>query len=237
MTWWRGANCTPNIEVTESNDSCSNGSASASPCAHSISSPVASARTCATSSSSETRSRPTTRAPCYAACRATLPLPVATSRTRAPGRTCAAVIASRTGSSAMWRATAGSSQAAQVVRCASLTRHGGHGGSFGGGVQLVGLRWPRCVSSWTRRFRAAAGEWVVWLLLRSASRQAESRRVVCRGSYACAVPATQFGNGRGRQRRQPGAAAASAGVGTSWRWIRLLVDAERGVRRASFIRM
>ena len=71
--------------MTTSNDASSNGSRSASASAHSSSTPAAFARARPASNSSGVRSLATTSAPRCAAGIAALPVPDATSSTRAPG--------------------------------------------------------------------------------------------------------------------------------------------------------
>src|SRR5439155_13180173 len=79
VTSWRGANMQPKVESTTSKLSSSNGSSSASPCTHSISTPASAASARAASKSSGVRSTPTTVAPACAALKAALPVPQATS--------------------------------------------------------------------------------------------------------------------------------------------------------------
>ena len=83
--WWWGANITPIVDITTSNDPSANGRFSASASAHSSSSPSASARRRPSASSSGVRSLAVTFAPRAAAGSAALPVPEATSSTVVPG--------------------------------------------------------------------------------------------------------------------------------------------------------
>ena len=83
--WWSGAKIAPAEEVTTSNSPSRNGSASASACTHSSSTPHAAASRRPASNCAGSRSEATTIAPSCAARIATLPVPAATSSTRWPG--------------------------------------------------------------------------------------------------------------------------------------------------------
>ena len=87
---WSGANITPNTEITASKLPSSNGSASASPSRHSISTPASAAAARPPSRSSGVRSSPVTVAPVRAAGIVALPVPQATSRTSSSGPIAAA---------------------------------------------------------------------------------------------------------------------------------------------------
>ena len=83
--WWSGAKIAPSAEVTASNSPSPNGSACASACTHSSSTPCAAASRRPAAKCSGVMSLATTLAPASAARIATLPVPAATSSTRWPG--------------------------------------------------------------------------------------------------------------------------------------------------------
>ena len=84
---WSGANITPNVEVTVSNDASGYGSASQSPTCNSTATPCSAACRLAVSISAGARSSPVTAAPARAARSAIAPVPHATSSQRSPART------------------------------------------------------------------------------------------------------------------------------------------------------